>query len=208
MPKFLILDDHPILRKGIRQILEEMPEVRIIDEATNADEGLKKFYKNDYDVVLLDIHLPGRSGLEVLGDMKHMKPGTPVLIISMYPEEQYAIRALKSGASGYLTKESAPDELLAAIRKVLDGKRYITQALVEKIFNGLDKDHPRHEMLSNREYEVMIQISSGKSIKEIAGILSLSEKTVSTYKSRILEKMEMNSNAELIKYVIQEGLID
>ncbi len=208
MPKFLIIDDHPIVRKGIRQILEEMSGVIITDEAASAGEGLKKFYQNDYDVVLLDIHLPGRSGLQVLEDMKHMKPGTPVLIISMYPEEQYAIRAMKSGASGYITKESAPDELLAAIRKVLDGRKYITQALAEKIFNGLDEDHPRYEALSNREYEVMIQIGKGKSIKEIAGILSVSDKTVSTYKSRVLEKMGMNSNAELIKYVIQEGLID
>jgi len=208
MPKFLIIDDHPIVRKGIRQILEEMSGVIITDEAASAAEGLKKFNQNDYDVVLLDIHLPGKSGLDVLGDMKYMKPGIPVLIISMYPEEQYAIRVLKSGASGYLTKESAPDELLAAIRKVLDGRRYITQALAEKIFDGLDKDHRRHEMLSNREYEVMIQISRGKSIKEIAGILSVSEKTVSTYRSRTLEKMGMNSNAELMKYVIQEGLID
>jgi len=208
MPKFLIIDDHPIVRKGIRQILEEMSGVIITDEAASAAEGLKKFSQNDYDVVLLDIHLPGRSGLEVLGDMKHMKPGIPVLILSMYPEEQYAIRALKSGASGYLTKDSAPDELLAAIRKVLDGKKYITQALAEKIFNGLDKDHSRHDALSNREYEVMIQIGKGKSIKEIAGILSVSDKTVSTYKSRVLEKMGMYSNAELIKYVIQEGLID
>lgn len=208
MPKYLIIDDHPIVRKGLRQTLEEMPGVSMITEAGNSQEGLREFLDNDFDAVLLDINLPGKSGLEILADMKAMKPKVPVLIISMYPEEQYAIRALKSGASGYLTKEKASDELPQAILKLTSGGKYITPSIAEKIFNGFDSESSKHELLSNREFEVMMHISKGKPIKEIANMLSVSEKTVSTYRSRILEKMNMQSNADIVKYMIREDLID
>ena len=208
MPKFLIIDDHPIVRKGLRQTLEEMPGVSIITEAGNSHDGLREFSDKNFDAVLLDINLPGKSGLEILADMKVMKPKVPVLIISMYPEEQYAIRALKSGASGYLTKEMASDELPQAILKVTSGGKFITPSIAEKIFNGFNSEGSKHQLLSNREFEVMMQISKGKPIKEIANMLSVSEKTVSTYRSRILEKMNMQSNADIVKYMIREDLID
>ncbi len=208
MTRFLIIDDHPIVRKGLRQTLEELPGVIKITEAGDSHEGLRVFRDCDFDVVLLDINLPGKSGFEILADMKSMKPDIPILIISMYPEEQYAIRALKSGASGYLTKAMAADELPVAIRKLTSGGKYITPSIAEKIVNGFDSPGPKHDLLSNREFEVMICIAKGKPIKEIASMLSVSEKTVSTYRSRILEKMDMQSNADIVKYMIRENLID
>lgn len=208
MTRFLIIDDHPIVRRGLRQTLEELPGIIEITEAGDAHDGLRAFRDHDFDVVLLDINLPGKSGLEMLADMKSMKPDIPVLIISMYPEEQYAIRALKSGASGYLTKAIAADELPVAIQKLSSGNKYITPSIAEKIVNDINSPGPRHELLSNREYEVMICIAKGKPIKEIASMLSVSEKTVSTYRSRILEKMGIQSNADIVKYMIRENLID
>jgi DNA-binding NarL/FixJ family response regulator len=208
MPAILIIDDHPIVRKGIKQILEELPGKFIIAEAGYAAEGINKFRERNYDIVLLDINLPGRSGLDVLLDLKHIKKEVPVLIISMYPEEQYAIRAMKSGAAGYLTKESAPDELLQAVKKILKGGRYITQSLAEQIFETIDHTEPPHQSLSNRELEVMIQIAKGRSIREIADMMALSEKTISTYKSRILEKMNLRSNADIIKYAMHNRIIE
>lgn len=208
MLSFLIIDDHPIVRKGIRQILEDMDGDVHIHEAGTAPEGLKKFRENDIDLVLLDINLPGKSGLDMLEDLKQLKANVKILMISMYPEEQYAIRALKSGASGYLTKESASDELLLAVDKIIKGGRYITQSLAEQIFDTLDIEGPVHGQLSNREFEVMIQIAKGKDIKKIAIALSLSEKTVSTYRSRILEKMNLLSNTDLVRYALRNKLIE
>jgi DNA-binding NarL/FixJ family response regulator len=208
MPVFLIIDDHPIVRKGVRQVLQDADNNVQIHEAGTAAEGMKKIKETDIDLVLLDIKLPGRSGLDVLEDIKQLKPEVKVLIISMYPEEQYAIRALKSGASGYLTKGSAPDELVLAVKKITSGSRYITQSIAEHIFDILDKEGPLHQSLSNRELEVMILLTKGEHIKDIANTLSLSEKTVSTYRSRILEKMKMNSNAELVRYALQNKLIE
>lgn len=208
MPGFLIIDDHPIVRKGIRQILEELPGEVFITEAGSAAEGMKKFREADYDIILLDINLPGRSGLDVISDLKQIRKEVYILIISMYPEEQYAIRAMRSGASGYLTKESAPDELLLAVKKILNGGRYITQSLAEQIFETIEQSGPPHQSLSNREFEVMIQIAKGKSIREIAALLALSEKTISTYKLRVLEKMNLQSNADIIKYALHNKLID
>jgi len=208
MPDFLIIDDHPIVRKGIRQILEEMPGKIHITEAGNASEGLKKLRERRYDLVLLDINLPGRSGLDLLKDIVHLKPDLKVLMISMYPEEQYAIRSLKSGASGYLTKESASDELTIAVEKILKGHRYITHSIAEQIFDNLNTAELPHQSLSNRELEVMILIAKGKGLKEIGDLLSLSEKTISTYRTRILEKMNMQSNAEIVKYALQNKLIE
>jgi two-component system invasion response regulator UvrY len=208
MTEFLIIDDHPIVRKGIRQILEDMPGNIHVTEAGNASEGLGKFRERTYDLVLLDINLPGRSGLDILENIKNLQPDVKVLMISMYPEEQYAIRSLKSGASGYLIKESAPDELNIAVEKILKGHRYITQSIAERIFDSVNTAEFLHQSLSNRELEVMILIAKGKGLKEIGVLLSLSEKTISTYRTRILEKMNMKSNAEIVKYALQNKLIE
>jgi DNA-binding NarL/FixJ family response regulator len=208
MPNFLIVDDHPIVRRGMRQILEERSGPVSVDEAGSVAEGVKKFCERDYELVLLDINLPGRSGLDLIEDLKKINSNSRVLVVSMYPEEQYAIRALKSGAMGYLTKDSAPDELLIAVDKILQGDRYITQSIAEKIFDALGEKGLPHEALSNREFEVMILIARGRNLKAIGNLLSLSEKTISTYRSRILEKMNMQSNANIIKYALQNKLID
>lgn len=208
MPVFLIIDDHPIVRKGIRQILQDLGYNVRIYEAGTAAEGLKRIRETDIDLILLDINLPGRSGLDMIQDIKLLNKDIKILIISMYPEEQYAIRAIKSGAYGYLTKESAPDELVLAVKKITEGGRYITQSIAEHIFNVLDSEGPLHKTLSNRELEVMIRLSKGQQIKDIAHDLSLSEKTVSTYRSRILEKMNMQSNAALVKYSLRNKLIE
>ncbi len=210
MIRVLIADDHPIVREGLKQILSETTDIIVVDEATNGHEVLKYAWSNTYDVVLLDISMPGRDGLEVLRELKHQKPKLPVLILSMYPEEHYAIRVLRGGASGYLTKSSAPDELISAIRKVSTGRKYISSSLAERLTYELDRDadHPVHEALSDREYQVMHMIASGKTIKEIADELFLSVKTVSTYRSRILEKMNMKNNAEIVLYAVQNKLVD
>lgn len=208
MPDFLVVDDHPIVRKGICQILNDISGNVRIAEASDAKEAIKEIRSRKFDVILLDINMPGRSGLDLLEDIKSIHPDIKILIVSMYPEEQYAIRALKSGASGYLTKESASNELLAAVEKVLQGGRYITQSIAERIFDVIDQQGPPHELLSNRELEVLIQIAKGTSIKEIGHILALSEKTISTYRSRILEKMDLNSNADIVRYALQANLID
>lgn len=208
MPDFLVVDDHPIVRRGICQILNDISGNVRIAEASDAKEAIKEITSKKFDVVLLDINMPGRSGLDLLEDIKSIHPDIKILIVSMYPEEQYAIRALKTGASGYLTKESASNELLAAVEKVLQGGRYITQSIAERIFDVIDQKGPPHELLSNRELEVLIQIAKGTSIKEIGNILALSEKTISTYRSRILEKMDLNSNADIVRYALQANLID
>ena len=210
MIKILIADDHPIVREGLKQILHEAPDMVVADEASNGQEVLEKVWKNNYDVVLLDISMPGISGLDILKQLKSHKPELSVLVLTMYPEEQYAVRVLRAGASGYLTKESAPDELINAIRKVSLGRKYVSSSLAEKLAFELeiDSEKPLHETLSDREYEVMCMIASGKTVKEIAEELFLSIKTISTYRSRILEKMKMKSNAELIHYAIKNRLVD
>lgn len=210
MIKILVADDHTIVREGLKQIVGDVGDMVVADEAGNGQEALQKIREGDYDVILLDISMPGRSGLEVLKDIRAEKPKLPVLILSMHSEEQYAIRALRAGASGYLTKASAPDELIGAIRKVSRGRKYVTASLAEKLALELDvdADKPPHEMLSDREYQVMLMLASGKSVKEIADELCLSVKTISTYRSRILEKMNMKKNAELTLYAIQNHLVD
>ncbi len=210
MLKILIADDHPIVRKGMKQIIEEAPDMMVADEAGNGVEVLNKVSKKYFDIVLLDISMPGRSGLEVLMELKKEKPDLPVLVMSMHPEEQYAIRALKSGASGYLTKASVPEELVTAIRKVSLGRKYISPSLAEILASdfGTDKEKPLHETLSNREYQVMCLIASGKTLTEIGDELALSVKTISTYRARILGKMNMKNNAELTHYAIQNHLVD
>ncbi len=210
MIKILIADDHPIVRKGLKEIIEVTPDMMVGDEASNGQEALEKVRKSDFDIVLLDISMPGRSGLDILKELKSEEPELSVLILSMHPEEQYAVRVLKAGASGYLTKESAPDELIAAIRKASIGRKYISSSLGEKLAFDLeiDAEKPLHETLSDREYEVMRMIASGKTISEIAKKLFLSVKTISTYRSRILEKMRMKSNAELTHYALKNRLVE
>ena len=210
MIKILIADDHAIVRAGLKQIVAETSDIVVADEASQGNETLEKVWKKDYDVVILDITMPGRSGLDILKEIKQNKPHLPVLILSMHPEEQYAIRAIKAGAAGYLTKESIPDELLAAIRKVALGKKYISASLSERLAENLefDMEKPLHMLLSDREYEVMMMIASGKTVTEIANELSLSVKTISTYRTRILEKMYMKTNTELMRYAIANNLLD
>jgi two-component system invasion response regulator UvrY len=210
MIKILIADDHAVVREGLKQIISETSDMLVADEADNGQDVLDKVSEQNYDVVLLDITLPGRSGLDVLKQLKSKKPKLPVLMLSVHPEEQYAVRTLKAGAAGYLTKGSATDELIAAIRKISQGKKYISSSLAEKLAFDLDADHekPRHEILSDREYQVMSMIASGKTVKEIADELSLSVQTISTYRSRILEKMKMKNNAEIIYYAVKQGLVD
>jgi DNA-binding NarL/FixJ family response regulator len=210
MIKILIADDHAIVREGLKQILSESPDLIVIAEASSGQEVLEKISKSDLDLVVLDIAMPGRGGLDILKEIKTQRPRLPVLMLSMYPEEQYAIRVLKSGASGYLTKESAPSELVMAIRQISQGKKYISPSLAEKLAIDLEinPDKMPHEILSDREYQVMCMIASGKTLKEIADGLSLSIKTISTYRSRILEKMNMKTNAELTHYAIKNNLVD
>ena len=207
--KILIADDHPIVRAGFKQVISDMPDMLVADEAGNGQEVLQLIGKKDYDLVLLDISMPGRSGLEILKDLKSEKPKLPVLILSIYPEEQYAIRALRAGASGYMTKASAPNELILAIRRISEGGKYISASLAEKLAYYLDGDatKPPHETLSDREYQVMLMIASGKTVTEIANELCLSVKTISTYRTHIREKMKMKNNAEMTLYAVQNKLV-
>lgn len=210
MIRILIADDHAIFREGLKHILSECADVRVAAEAKNGQEVLEKIWHDKYDMVLLDISMPGMSGLEVLKQLKIEKPKLPVLVLSMHPEEQYAVRVLRAGASGYLTKESAPDELITAIRKISQGRKYITSSLAERLASEMeiDSDKPLHEMLSDREYQVLRMIASGKTITQIAEDLSLSIKTVSTYRTRIMEKMNMKTTAEMMHYAINHHLLD
>jgi two-component system invasion response regulator UvrY len=210
MIKVMIVDDHMIVREGLKQIITESSDIEVVDEASNGTEALDKVKRVECDVLLLDISMPGRSGLEILKELKNEAPALSVLILTMHPEEQYAVRVLKAGASGYLTKESAPDELIDAIRKVSAGGKYISSTLAEKLaFNlEIDTGKPPHEILSDREFEVMCLIASGKTVTEIADEIVLSVKTISTYRSRILEKMRMKTNAELTYYSIKNQLVD
>ena len=210
MIKILIADDHAIVREGLKQIVAETTDIVVADEATSGHEVLKKVWDTEYDVVILDISMPGRGGVDILKQLKGQKPNLPILILSMHPEEQYAVRVLKAGAAGYLTKASAPDELITAIRRVSTGRKYVSSSLAEKLAFDLERDteKPCHEILSDREYLVMCMIASGKRVQEIAEELCLSVKTISTYRSRVLEKMKMKNNAELMHYAIKQGLVD
>lgn len=210
MIRILVADDHAVVRQGVKQILTEVKDMVVKDEAENGSATLEKVLQNDYDVVLLDISMPGRSGLEILEDIKSQRPRLPVLILSMHPEEQYAIRALRAGASGYLTKASAPQELIGAIRKVSGGGKYVTSSLAEKLAAemGTDTEKLPHERLSNREHQVMLMLAQGKSVSDIAEELFLSVKTISTYRTRIMGKMGMKKNAELTLYAVHNNLIN
>ncbi len=209
MIKVLIADDHTIFRAGLGQILNETPDITVVDEASNSREALAKLGQAQYDVILLDISMPGESGVEILKQIKNIKPDQVVLILSIHPEEQYALRVLRAGASGYITKESTPDELISAIRKVATGGRYISSKLGEELALRFDKEFraPRYEQLSDREYQVMIMLASGKTIKEIANELPLCVSTINTYRTRVLDKMNLNTDSGLTRYAIQHGLV-
>ncbi len=209
MLRILIADDHSVVRKGLKQILlDEFPSA-IIDEVGDAEGLIKKTMTAKWDVIVSDLSMPGRSGLDALLQIKQSFPDLPVLILSIHPEEQYALRALKAGASGYLSKDTAPDELVKAVKKVLLGKKYISQSIAEKLANAFssNKDKNPHENLSDREFDVMKLLANGKSVSEIADILSLSVTTVSTYRARVMVKMDMKSNSDLTKYAIENKLI-
>ena len=208
MPNILIADDHEVVRKGLIQILAKSVPGTFVGEARNGQEALAKLQKGRYALVLLDISMPGRGGLEVLKEIRGQWPRVPVLILSMHPEEEYAVRALRTGASGYVTKESAAEELVGAVRKVLTGGRFVSASLVETLARELESNADRlpHEALSDRELQVMRMIASGKTVKEIAEELSLSVKTISTYRARVLEKMQLRNNVELARYAFENCL--
>lgn len=209
MRKLLIIEDHEVVRDGLKRILDEEPGDYIFGEASMPDEGLKLAAEEDWDLVVLDLTLGSSSGLDVLKDLKQLHPQLPVLILTMHAEEQYARRAFRAGAAAYVTKDSPRAELVRAINKVMEGGKYVSADLAVKLVIelGTDAERELHESLSDREYEVFCLIASGKTVGEIAEILSLSDRTISTYRSRILEKMEMKSNAQLIYYAIQNRLV-
>jgi DNA-binding NarL/FixJ family response regulator len=205
--RVLIADDHAIVRKGLRQIAEESGQISV-GEACNGQEALDKLRQERWDALVLDINMPGRHGLDVLQAVRDLQPGLPVLILSMHPEDQYAMRVLKAGASGYMNKDAAPDELVQAIQKVVAGGKYISPSLAEKLafeISGNTEKEP-HEKLSDREYRVLVMIGAGRSVGQIADDLALSVKTISTYRSRVLEKMNLSTNADMIRYVIDHNL--
>ena len=204
--KIIVADDHVVVRKGLKQILLEMSGVKAVEEVDNGSALIERVTKEDFDFVVLDISMPGQSGLLTLKEIKNHKPKLPVLMLSIHPEEQYALRALKDGASGYITKDSAPDELVKAIQKILSGHKYITQTIADKLVGDFGDKLP-HALLSDREYEVFSMIAVGRTMTDIADELSLSVKTVSTYRSRIYDKMNMKSRTELTLYAIQNKLV-
>lgn len=209
MLRILIADDHAVVRKGLRQILTEEFLTAHIADVTDADELFNRVLKDEWDIVITDISMPGRSGLEVLQQIREHYPKLPVLVLSVHPEDQYAIRVMRAGASGYLNKESASEELVKAVHRVLLGKKYITPELAEKLAETLDQDAERlpHEQLSDREFEVMRQLAAGRAVSEIAERLSLSPTTVSTYRARILTKMNAKTNADLTRYAMEHKLL-
>ena len=210
MLRVLIVEDHEIMRRGLKEVFADAFPDLYVGEAENSRSALAWLMTQEWDIVVLDINIPGRSGLEVLEDVKRLRPGTPVLVLSQYPEDEFAIRSFKLGAAGYLNKSRASDELLAAVRKVLAGGKYVTASLAEKLVATLGNDlqHEPHENLSNRELQVLQMLATGNTIKEIAAELAVSEKTVSTYRSRIVQKLRLTTDAELTRYALQHRLVD
>ncbi len=210
MIKVLVADDHAVVRRGLRQILAETPDILVGAEAATAEEVRRSVREERFNAVVLDISLPGGSGLELLGEIRRERPELPILILTVYSEDQYAIRAIKAGAAGFLTKESAPDKLVEAVRKVAGGGRYVSAELAETLASVLagEKGGAVHERLSDREFEILKILASGKTVSEAALELSLSVKTVSTHRTRILKKMEMRTNAELMHYAMRHGLVE
>jgi DNA-binding NarL/FixJ family response regulator len=208
MIRALVIDDHRIVLRGIEQILLRTPDIRIAGDGSTGKEALERAGKEEFDVVLLDISLPDRNGLEVLKILKERHPKLPVLVLSMHPEEQYAVRALKAGAAGYLTKESAHAELVEAIRRVVRGRKYVSAALAERLAVEISPggEGPPHSLLSDREYQVMILVGEGRKINDIAAALRLSPKTVTTYKARLLQKMGLEGTADLVRYMVEHDI--
>ena len=210
MTRVLIADDHPIVRQGIQKIVDASPGMRVEGEAVDAQQTLEMALRDAFDVVLLDLSMPGADGLDLLKNLKRQRPHLPVLVLTMHSEEQFAIRALKGGASGYLTKETVPEELVRAIRTVVDGRHYISSTLGDRLASTLvdGSTGARHEQLSDREYQVFRRIAAGRASREISSELTLSVKTVATYRARVLEKMGMKTNAELVSYAVRNRLAD
>ena len=210
MIRVLVADDHPLLRSGIKQVLGQESDMAVVGEAEDSEQVLQRIDEQGWDVVVLDIAMPGRSGLDALREIRRRRPNLPVLVLSMHSEEQFAIRAIKAGASGFISKSDAPTEIVRAIRKVVTGKKYVSASLAETLANAIESEthRPSHEALSDREFQVMCGIASGKTVSQIAVEISLSVKTVSTYRARVLEKMNMRTNAELTRYALQTGLVD
>src|SRR5579872_5524794 len=207
--RILIADDHAVVRRGLSEILLEAYPAATIEQAGDADTLLQRSTEEAWDIVISDLMMPGRSVLEVLQQLRQVHPQLPVLVLSIFPEEQYATRVFKAGAAGYINKDAAPTELVKAVERILQGRKYITARIAEKLAGdlSLDKDKAPHELLSDREFHVMKLLATGKTITEIAGELSLSTTTISTYRSRIMEKMKMKANAELARYALENGLI-
>jgi DNA-binding NarL/FixJ family response regulator len=210
MIKVLIADDHPIVREGLKQMLSETSDINVSGIAKNSAEVMNELQERQHDVILLDISMPGRGGMDTLRQIRKQTPGIPVLMLTIHPEEQYAIRAIKMGASGYLTKDCEPEELISAIRRLAAGGKYITEKLAERLATDInvDTEKPLHELLSNREFTVLLKIAHGNTVSEIAKEMSLSVKTISTYRVRILRKMNMKNNSELTHYCFKHKLLD
>lgn len=208
--KILVVDDHAVVRQGVKQILNEQFQGAVIGEARNAEEMIDRIRKFTWDIVVLDVGMPGKSGLDALKDLKQVCPKLPVLVLSAYPEDQLARRMLKAGASGYLTKDSAPNELVQALKKILGGGKFVSASMAELLVANLNEEagRPQHELLSDREYQVMCLIAVGKSLKEIADDLCVGISTINTYRARILEKMQFKNNTELTHYAIENRLVN
>jgi len=210
MTRILLVDDHPVVRQGIKQVLAGAFHPALVGEAANAEEGMTEIKATEWDVLVLDLSLPGVSGLDMLKDLRRERPTLPVLVLSMYAPEQFARRAMNAGASGYLTKDSNPTELVKAVGEVIAGRRYVNASVGEELTGDLhpDRGQRQHDALSDREYQVLRMIASGLTVSQVAARLTLSVKTVSTYRARVLEKMSMKTTAELMHYGIQHGLVD
>ncbi len=209
MIKILIVDDHALIREGLKRIFGETSDLCVAGEASDSQTALSKISEQHFDIVILDLSLPGRSGLDTLKQLKCLKPDLPVLVLSIYPESQYGIRVLKAGAAGYLTKDSSPETLIQSIRKITSGGKVVTDTLAEKLVAQLNHppEQPLHETLSDREYQVLLAIANGKTAKAISADLNLSVKTISTYRTRLLQKMKLKNNTEIICYAVRHGLV-
>lgn len=210
MIRLLIVDDHAIVRHGLRQVVSESEDIKVAAEAGNSQEAIRLLREMEFDMVLLDISLPDKNGIETLKQIKRDRPNLPVIMLTMHAEDEFGVRALKAGASGYLTKQSAHDQLLTAVRQVASGRRYISQELAEELVRSIGEPAGKrpHELLSDREFDTLRLLASGKSLSEIAQMFSISPKTVSVYRTRLLEKMKLKNNAEIAHYAVKNGLID
>lgn len=207
--KIIIVDDHELIREGLKKVTARESDIEVIGEASDSDELFQLLDKHEVDIVLLDISLPGRSGIDIITDIKVQAPNTKILILTMHPEDRFAVQALRAGASGYITKNNASKSLVGALRKINDGRKYISSNLAEQLATELEMNYekPLHESLSTREFEVMRLIVQGKAVKDIADMLSISVNTVASYRARILEKMKMKSNAEMIRYAVEKKIM-